>query len=139
MPAITTTEIEQITDQAGKVLALIARAEYEPDKTSFVTPEGFAQQLGFIVYPAGQKVVPHLHLPIERYLRGTSEAIMVRQGRAVLTIYDDDKEQVYESTMRRGDVVVLVAGGHGFEMLEDTVLMEIKQGPYTGLQEKERF
>lgn len=139
MPTITTTPIEQITDHDGKVLALIARADYEPDKTSFVTPDSFSQQLGFIVYPAGEKVVPHLHLPIERHLHGTSEAIIVRQGCALLTIYDDDKEQIHECTMSLGDVVVLVAGGHGFEMLEDTVLMEIKQGPYSPLPEKERF
>lgn len=135
----TSTEIEQVTDRAGKVLAVIARAEYEPEQTSFVTPDSFTQQLGFVVYGAGEKVAAHLHLPIARHLEGTSEAIIVRRGRAVLTIYDDNKETMHKSTMSQGDVVVLVAGGHGFEMLEDTVLMEIKQGPYTGLREKERF
>ena len=139
MSTIATTPIEQITDAAGKVLAVITRADYDPDKTSFVTPEGFTQQLGFIVYHAGQQVVPHLHLPVERHLIGTSEVIFVRTGRTVLSIYDDDKLCVYKSSMTQGDVVVLVAGGHGFEMLEDTVLMEIKQGPYTPLPEKERF
>ena len=139
MPTTTLTEIEQITDASGKVLAVIARAGYQPDKTSFVTPDSFTQQLGFIVYPAGQVVPRHSHLPIERHLAGTSEAIIVRSGRAMLNIYDDNKLQVFQTTMDQGDVVVLVAGGHGFEMLEDTVLMEIKQGPYTGLKEKERF
>ena len=139
MTTTTMTEIEQITDAVGKVLAVIARSGYKPEATSFVTPDTFAQQLGFIVYPAGQEVAPHSHLPIERHLYGTSEAIILRSGRAVLTIYDDDRLRVHKSTMEPGDVVVLVAGGHGFEMLEDTVLMEIKQGPYTGLKEKERF
>ena len=139
MPTTTMTEIEQITDAAGKVLAVIARAGYQPDKTSFVTPDSFTQQLGFIVYPAGEQVAPHSHLPIERHLAGTSEAIFLRSGRAVLTIYDDNRLRVHKSAMQPGDVVVLVAGGHGFEMLEHTVLMEIKQGPYTHLKEKERF
>lgn len=139
MTTATMTEIEQITDAAGKTLAIIARAGYQPETTSFVTPDSFTQQLGFIVYPAGEQVPSHLHLPIERHLAGTSEAIIVRSGRAVLSIYDDDKLCVYKSTLVQGDIVVLVAGGHGFKMLEDTVLMEIKQGPYTGLKEKERF
>ena len=139
MSTIAATPIEQITDAAGKVLAVITRADYEPDETSFVTPDDFTQQLGFIVYPAGQHIIPHVHLPVERHLIGTSEAILVRTGRTVLSIYDDDKLCVYKSSMTPGDVVVLVAGGHGFEMLEDTVLMEIKQGPYTSLPEKERF
>ena len=139
MLTTTMTEIEQITDTAGKVLAVIARAEYTPEATSFVTPDSFTQQLGFIVYPAGGQVDPHSHLPLERHLSGTSEAIMVRSGRAILSIYDDDRLCVYKTTMVQGDVVVLVAGGHGFKMLEDTVLMEIKQGPYSPLPEKERF
>jgi hypothetical protein len=41
--------------------------------------------------------------------------------------------------VREGDVLLLVKGGHGFRMLEETVFVEIKQGPYTGLDEKERF
>ena len=139
MSTATLTVIEQITDATGKVLAVIARAEYTPEATSFVTPDTFTQQLGFIVYPAGEQVASHLHLPIERHLSGTSEAIIVRSGRAILSIYNDDRLCVYKSSMEQGDIVVLVAGGHGFEMLEDTVLMEIKQGPYTGLKEKERF
>jgi hypothetical protein len=41
--------------------------------------------------------------------------------------------------LETGDIILLVAGGHGFRCLEDTVLLEIKQGPYTGLVEKEAF
>jgi hypothetical protein len=56
-----------------------------------------------------------------------------------MDIYDDDRRLVATRELRKGDIMLMVGGGHGFRMLEDTVLLEVKQGPYTGLDEKERF
>lgn len=123
----------------GKLLAIIVRAELEPEETTFVTTPELNLQLGFVVYPEGGEVARHTHLPLERRLTGTSEVIVVREGRCELDIYAPDQELVATRELRRGDVMLMVAGGHGFRMLEDTTLLEIKQGPYTGLDEKHRF
>ena len=124
---------------AGQPLAYIIRAAEAPSQTTFLTPPDFKQQVGFVVYPAGGVIARHAHLPIERRLSGTSEVIIVRSGRCELDVYDDGRALVATRELRTGDVMLMVGGGHGFRMLEDTILLEVKQGPYTGLQEKVLF
>jgi uncharacterized protein with PhoU and TrkA domain len=123
----------------GKPLAYIIRREIEPEKTTFLTPSELNFQLGFVVYPAGGEIARHLHRPLERHIVGTSEVLVVKTGRCEIDIYNDERELVATRELRKGDVMLMVGGGHGFRMLEDTVFLEIKQGPYTGLDEKERF
>jgi mannose-6-phosphate isomerase-like protein (cupin superfamily) len=130
--------VEKITWR-GIPLAYIVRSEPTPSETAFITPPHFQQQVGFVVYPAGGAIQPHVHRPVPRLLVGTSETLVVRQGRCEVDIYNDDRELVATRELREGDIVLMVAGGHGFRMLEDTVLLEVKQGPYKGEDEKERF
>jgi hypothetical protein len=123
----------------GKVLAYIIRGSIDPKKTMFLTPPEFNQQVGFVVYPAGGEIQRHSHRPLERHLVGTSEVLVVERGRCEIDIYSDDRELVATRELGRGDIMLMIGGGHGFRMLEDTVFLEIKQGPYTGVDEKERF
>jgi mannose-6-phosphate isomerase-like protein (cupin superfamily) len=123
----------------GRPLAYIIRAELVPDKTTFLTESDFKQQVGFVVYPRGAEIARHVHRPLERHLIGTSEVLVVKKGRCEIDVYSDARELVATRELRQGDVMLMIAGGHGFRMLEDTVLLEVKQGPYTGIDEKERF
>jgi quercetin dioxygenase-like cupin family protein len=130
--------IERITWN-DEPLAYIIRAEMNPDRTTFLTPPEFKQQVGYVVYPAGGEIQRHLHRKLERHLVGTSEVLLVRRGRCEMDVYNDKHELVATRELREGDITLMVAGGHGFRMKEDTVFLEVKQGPYTGLEEKERF
>jgi hypothetical protein len=123
----------------GRPLTYIIRRELTPSATGFLTPAESPQQVGFVVYPAGGRVAPHVHRSLERQITGTSEALIVKKGRCEVDIYSATKEAVATRELREGDILLLVEGGHGFRMLEDTVFLEIKQGPYQGLDEKERF
>jgi len=123
----------------GRPLAYIIRSEFSPQRTEFPTPAELNLQVGFVVYAAGGAVAPHLHRPIARSTVGTAEVLVVKTGRCLLDVFDDDKRLIATRELRPGDVMLMVGGGHGFRMLEDTVLLEVKQGPYTGLDEKERF
>jgi uncharacterized protein with PhoU and TrkA domain len=120
-------------------LAYIIRGDLMPSRTTFLTPPQFKQQVGFVVYPAGGEIQRHVHRPLSRHLVGTSEVLIVRRGRCEIDIYNDDRELVATRELREGDIMLMVGGGHGFHMLEDTVFLEVKQGPYTGQDEKERF
>jgi hypothetical protein len=120
-------------------LAYFVRAGWMPDKTQFLTPDDFGQQMGMIVYGAGQSIQPHMHLPVVREVRGTTECILVRKGSCAIDIYDRNKNLLSTHELHVGDVVLLLGGGHGFRMYEDTVLFEVKQGPYLGIVDKERF
>jgi hypothetical protein len=120
-------------------LAIIIRGSFLPERTTFLTPNEYKQQVGFVVYPAGGEIQRHVHKPLERSLVGTSEVIVVRQGCCEVDFYNDARELVATRELSEGDVMLMVGGGHGFRMVDDTVLLEVKQGPYTGVEEKERF
>jgi hypothetical protein len=123
----------------GFPLTYIIHASSAPNKTTFFTPPEFKQQVGFVVYPAGGEVKRHLHLPLERHLIGTSEVLIVREGHCLMDIYNDEYELVTTRELTAGDVMLMVGGGHGFRMLEDTIFLEIKQGPFLPVEEKEHF
>ncbi|MHB8642690.1 MAG: cupin domain-containing protein [Gaiellaceae bacterium] len=118
-------------------LAWIFPAAYVPPQTEFPTPDSFTLQAGYIVYPAGGAVRPHRHRPIARTVTKTGEALFVKAGRAFADCYADDGHHVSTQEINEGDFILLIGGGHGFRMQEDTILIEVKQGPYFGLDEKE--
>ncbi len=129
----------EIISSGGQQLAYVVRGGHLPDVTTFVTPPTFKQQVGYVTYPAGGQIKRHTHRPLERHLIGTSEVLVVLKGRAEIDVYDDEHALVATRELQSGDVMLMIGGGHGFRMLEDTVFLEIKQGPYTGLDEKEQF
>jgi len=120
-------------------LAYVIRADLRPGRTTFPTPADVNLQVGFVVYAAGGEVPRHTHRPLPRAIVGTSEFLIVKQGRCLLDLFNDARELIATRELATGDCVLLVGGGHGVRMLEDTILIEVKQGPYTGLEEKERF
>jgi hypothetical protein len=132
------TDVEVIA-AGGRTLAYIIRARYRPAETSFPTPPELNLQVGYVVYPAGGEVARHTHRPVERHIAGTAEVVVVRRGRCELDVYDDDRVLVATRELAVDDVMLMVGGGHAFRMLEPTVLLEVKQGPYGGIDEKERF
>ena len=138
-PCETTRQPLEVVADGDVTLAIIVRADYRPESTAFLTQPDALQQMGFITYPQGSEIPRHDHRPIERSIRGTSECLIVREGRTEMTLYNERREEVCRRELATGDVVLLVAGGHGFRQIEDTVLLEIKQGPYPGPEEKERF
>lgn len=135
---IQSSNIEVVRDNKCP-LAYIIRASFLPESTTFLTPPEFKQQVGFIVYPTGSEIQRHVHRPLERHLVGTSEVLIVQKGRCLIDIYNDARELVATRELNKGDIMLMVGGGHGFRMLEDTIFLEVKQGPYTGVDEKERF
>ena len=120
-------------------LAYVIRNELLPSETTFLTPPEFKQQVGFVVYPSGGEIARHVHRPLQRQLTGTSEVLILRKGSCIMDVYNNDKVLVASKELHEGDIMLMVDGGHGFRMLENTVFLEVKQGPYTGIDEKERF
>jgi hypothetical protein len=129
-----TTEI--LSDEQGP-LCYIVRAAALPNATCFPTPGELPLQAGFVVHRAGHCIAPHVHLPLPRSIVGTSEVLLVLSGCCELDVYDRSRTFVGTRLLEAGDLMVLVAGGHGFRMVADTVLFEVKQGPYFGPAEKE--
>ena len=129
---------ECISDD-NSIIAYLIRNSEKPDITTFITPSDLNFQAGFISYPEGSEIPRHFHHPVQRTIQGTSEVIIVREGTCFVDIYTSTKELIASRSMEKGDIVMFFSGGHGFRITEKTVLFEIKQGPYPGTEEKERF
>jgi uncharacterized protein YjlB len=89
--------------------------------------------------PKGYIVEPHTHRIVERKVSNTQEVLHVKSGRVKLTLFGNDKAFIKEIEIKRGDTVLLASGGHSVEMLEDSELIEIKQGPYLSDEDKVMF
>jgi mannose-6-phosphate isomerase-like protein (cupin superfamily) len=129
----------EIISANEQTLCYVIRQNIRPEKTTFITPPDAKQQVGFIVYPTDSIIRRHLHKPLARHIIGMAEVLVVRVGHCQIEVYDENKVLVATRDLYQGDVVLMVGGGHGFRILEDTVLLEIKQGPYLGEDDKELF
>ncbi|HEX5460813.1 MAG TPA: hypothetical protein VFX20_12670 [Steroidobacteraceae bacterium] len=129
----------EVSEKDGKLLAIVIRRTATAAATQFITPTGCSQQLGFVVYKSGTSIPRHEHLPVSRSLIGTTEVVFVREGRCTVDIFDSNRELFRQFDLGPGDAIFLNGGGHGFRVHEDTVLFEVKQGPFTSGPEKVRF
>ena len=118
---------------------MIIRRRPSPERTTFFTPAEFNLQVGKIVYAKGTEIPRHTHLPVERKVSGTSEVLLIERGRVIADIYADQQTKISSHELSIGDILILFDGGHGFRLLEDTILVEVKQGPYSAQRDKERF
>ncbi len=129
----------QTIEHDGYVLAIILPAKFEADGIHFFTPDDFSQQLAYMRRPSGYVVQPHVHNPVKREVEYTKEVLFIRSGTLRMDLYDDQQNYLQSRMLSAGDVVLLVRGGHGFEMMEDCEIIEVKQGPYAGDKDKTRF
>ena len=129
----------QTIEHDGQVLAIILPHSYRADGIKFFTPDDFSQQLAYMNRPQGYVIQPHVHNPVTREVEYTKEVIFVRSGKVRIDFYDDHQTYLESRILAQGDVVLLARGGHGFEMLEPSEMIEVKQGPYAGEKDKTRF
>ena len=122
-----------------EVLAIILRANFHSEGIEFFTPAHFSQQLGYMNRPQGYVIPPHVHNPVAREVQFTKEVLIIKSGKVRVDFYDDDQNYLESRILNQGDIVLLAFGGHGFEMLEASEIVEVKQGPYAGEGDKTRF
>jgi len=130
--------IENILHE-DRTLAVVLRTNHHINGIEFFTPNDFSQQLGYMNRPQGYVIPPHVHNPVPREVQFTKEVLFIKSGRVRVDFYDDDQNYLESRILEQGDVILLAFGGHGFEMLEPTEMIEVKQGPYAGEADKTRF
>ncbi len=130
--------IEQVQHN-GALLAIIIRSTYNKPGISFFTPDDFSQQLAYMRHPAGKEILPHVHNSVPRQVHFTQEVLFIKRGRLRIDFYDDERIYLESYILNAGDTILLATGGHGFEVLEELEMIEVKQGPYAGEKDKTRF
>jgi mannose-6-phosphate isomerase-like protein (cupin superfamily) len=130
--------IENITYH-NQLLALIVSQRFNEPGIHFFTPNELSQQLAYMHHPAGKVIQPHVHNPVQREVQYTQEVLFIKTGKLRVDFYNDQQDYLESRILEAGDVILLVTGGHGFEVLEEIEMIEVKQGPYVGEQDKTRF
>lgn len=130
---IETIQFENVT------YAIIIRSDYDQKGITFVTPNDFSQQLAYMNHPKGKQIMPHVHNPVPREVLMTQEVLWIKKGKLRVDFYKDDQSYLESRVLHAGDVILLAKGGHGFEVLEELEMFEVKQGPYAGEMDKTRF
>ena len=130
--------IKKIYD-SNDLLAIIVSNDFKKTGPHFFTEDDLSQQLGYMQYPAGQVIIPHVHNPVPRKVDYTQEVLFIRSGKLRVDFYSKDRTYLESHELNAGDAILLIMGGHGFEVLEDVEMFEVKQGPYVGDSDKTRF
>jgi len=122
-----------------QLLAIILRHGFAGDGVHFLTPHDLSQQLAYMHHPRGKVIEPHVHNVVQRNINYTQEVLIIKRGRLRVDFYASDHVYLHSRILTGGDVILLATGGHGFEVLEELEMIEVKQGPYTGDADKSRF
>jgi hypothetical protein len=130
--------IEKIINN-NQLIAIIIKANYCSEGIEFFTPSNYSQQLGYMNRLKGHEISPHVHNKIKRNVEYTNEVLLIKSGKVRVDFYDENKNYLKSQILNKGDVILLAQGGHGFQMLENTEMIEIKQGPYFDDNDKTRF
>jgi mannose-6-phosphate isomerase-like protein (cupin superfamily) len=141
MVSINETSVEPLVrvEHEGQMLAMIVKYHFREPGITFFTDNQLSQQMGFMRHPVGKVIEPHVHNHISRSVNYTQEALFIRRGRIRVDFYSNAQKYLFSHVLESGDVILLVSGGHGFEVLEEVEMIEIKQGPYAGDRDKTRF
>lgn len=131
-------KIEEIKKK-DKLLAMIIRNDYVCDGVDFVTPNEYSQQVAYMHHPTGKTIDAHVHNLVHRNVVMTQEVLFIKKGTLRVDFYDEYEDYLESRDLHSGDIILLVSGGHGFQVLDEVEMVEVKQGPYTGEQDKKRF
>lgn len=130
--------IEEVMHK-NKLLSIIISHKFKEKGCSFVTPPELDQQLAYMYYPRGKIIQAHIHNYIPRKIQYTQEVLIIKRGLLRVDFYTDRQKYLESRILGAGDVIILIMGGHGFEVLEELEMIEVKQGPYLGKEEKTCF
>lgn len=119
--------------------AIILPNEFQKDGLHFLSDDNDPQQLGYMQHPKGKVLLPHLHNPTPREITYTFEVLFIKRGKVRIDFFTEEKEYINSRILVTGDTILLGRGGHGFEMLEESEIVEVKQGPYPGDKDKVKF
>lgn len=123
----------------GELLSVIIRDNYHAEGITFITPDDFPHQLGYMNREKNYVIVPHIHNKVSRNVDYTQETLVIKSGVVRVDFYTQEQEYLESRIVYKGDIILLAAGGHGFKMIQPAEIVEIKQGPYAGAMDKVRF
>ena len=131
--------IEKIYNQK-KLYALIVRSSYKKKKgVSFFTDNTATQQFGYMNHKKDYVILPHRHNKRKSEILLTTEVIIILDGILRVDFYNEKEKYLFSKKIYANDIIMLSHGGHGFKVLKDVKMIEVKQGPYQKIKDKIKF
>ncbi|MEO8581499.1 MAG: hypothetical protein ABI425_02850 [Patescibacteria group bacterium] len=115
-------------------IATIVRGTHTVENLEFFTDDTNPLQVGMHSKKAGTNLTPHIHLSKTKVITEIQEVLYLIKGKVKVTFYTIEGDIIDEKTLNTGDIAILMKLGHGFEVIEDSLILEVKQGPYPGTQ-----
>ena len=106
---------------------------------NFPTPKKLTQQVGILNHKKGHKINPHFHLKNIRIIKYTSEVLIIIRGKLRVNFYNQKKKYLFSKILNKNNIIIFIKGGHGFEILNNSKIIEVKQGPYNQINDKVLF
>lgn len=131
-------QVEEVKKK-DKMLAMIIRNNYTCNGVDFITPNEYSQQVAYMHHQTGKVIDAHVHNMVHRNVVLTQEVLFIKKGILRVDFYDEYEDYLESRDLHAGDIILLVSGGHGFQVLEEVEMIEVKQGPYAGEEDKKRF
>ena len=119
--------------------AIIISNNNDLNGTHLFTEKNDSLQLGYMKHSTGHTIQPHYHEQIERKIIKTQEVLFIKTGKIRVDFYSENNQCIDSRILNSGDVLIILNGGHGFEVLESVEMYEVKQGPYVGVNDKVCF
>tara|TARA_B100001057_G_scaffold57221_1_gene50730 strand:- start:1530 stop:1973 length:444 start_codon:yes stop_codon:yes gene_type:complete len=135
--------IEKITHKK-KLFALIVRNKYRKKKgINFFTDKKASQQVGFMKHKKDYVILPHKHNKRKKTaiakIDSTTEVLIILKGILRVDFYSPNEKYLFSKKLYENDLIMLSSGGHGFKILKDVEMIEVKQGPYFISKDKVKF
>jgi len=124
--------MNKINSDAGDLIAIIIPKDFGNEGINFISEENFPLQVGISIYNKGNNIKAHYHQKRKIEIEKIQEIIYLQKGRVKVDLFDLNNEKFESAELYEGDTIFFVDGGHGFEILEDSKIIEVKQGPYLG-------
>ncbi len=119
----------------NKVFARIIPSSDWSSGLSFFSEDNDFIQVGAWCYEKGKKLLAHIHNHAERLITHTQEVLYIKKGSIKASIYNAEGDFLEALVVNEGDTLILLHGGHGYEILENgTQVLEVKNGPYLGAE-----
>ncbi|MBC8307085.1 MAG: hypothetical protein H8E55_66410 [Pelagibacterales bacterium] len=123
-----------------KLFALIVRKQFRKKSgINFFTDNSATQQFGYMKHKKNYLIKPHLHNERQSKIFLTSEVIILLKGILRVDFYDNKEKYLFSKKVYANDIIMLVNGGHGFKVIKDIEIIEVKQGPYSMIKDKKKF
>lgn len=123
-----------------EILAIIIKGNYLKKKgINFFTDTKLSQQVAFMNHPKNHLIQPHVHKNRLRKIKGSTEVLIILDGVLKINFFNNKKKFIFSKTIKKNDIVILLKGGHGFEVKKNCKMIEVKQGPYSEAEDKLKF